>query len=290
MPWFPIKHIIKKLRMERGWTRVELAKKSGVKPRTVRLYESDAIPRTGQDDTVRGFAAAFQVPPETVADWLDYDPDVDDLDVAGGAPAKSTLAARAARDDLREWITLRDGQLLELVRPRLLHRIRTAPGLCANAKYAIAGKVRDHRGMPTIVGGVLGLDTAVCGQFLFVRRVHNGDVCYASLFSATADQTARLLDAADAKEVATVVARIEIQKPKDEKFRGFAQFQKRGEKENFAKWCFVIEQVLDGDIPVTYGAPTGSSQDADKTKKASRTKIPRPRSGRSRAANDPISF
>ena len=279
MPWFPIKGIVRKLRIERGWTREELAKRAGVKPRTVRLWESDRLPRTGHDDTVRGFAAALGVAAEGVADWLDYDPEVDDFeDAASGAPPKSTLATRAARDDVREWIALPTGEKLELVRPRLLHRIKTAPGLCAKARYAITGKVRDHRDMPPIVGAALGVNSLVCGQFLLLRRVHNGDVCYASPFSTAAEHTTRLLDANDGKENVTVVVRVEI-KEADDDFKGFFFFQKRGEKPKAYKWCFVIEQVLDGEIPVYYGeSGTTPEEIAIKPTLKRRAKIPRSRS------------
>jgi transcriptional regulator with XRE-family HTH domain len=279
MPFFPIKGVIKRLRLERRWTREELAKKAGVKPRTVRLWESERIPRTGQNDTVRGFAAAFDVPNETIADWLDYDPDVDDLDEGpGGAPGRSTLAARAARDDVREWITSPRGELLELMRPRLLHRIKTAPGLCSEMRYAIAGKVRDHRDMPPIVGATLETNSNLCGQFLLVRRVHNGDVCYASLFTNTAEQTRRLLDAADAKEPVTVSARIVVKEPNKD-FKGFFFFQKRGEKPKTYKWCLVADQILDGDVPVSYGKSEDGNTSKERAPKR-RPKLPRSRSNK----------
>src|SRR5207247_1228034 len=141
VPWFPIRGVVRKLRFERGWTREELARKAGVKPRTVWLWESENVPRTGHDDSVRGIAAA-------------------------------------------------------------------------------------HRVMPAIVGSALGLQSMVCGQCLVVRRVHNGDVCYASMFSATPEQTAGLLDAAEAKIPLTVVARIVIKEP-DKECKGFFFFQKK---------------------------------------------------------------
>jgi transcriptional regulator with XRE-family HTH domain len=55
VPWFPIKGVIKKLRLERRWSREELAKKSGVKIRTIRAWESDVIPR----DLPPEFSPAF---------------------------------------------------------------------------------------------------------------------------------------------------------------------------------------------------------------------------------------
>ena len=164
MPWFPIKGIVRKLRIERRWTREELAKKAGVKPRTVRLWESDSIPRTGHDDTVRGFAHAFAVANEVIANWHDYDPDLED-GAGGEVPAKSTLAARAARDDMGEWVTPFGGERVEVVRPRLFHRISTAPGLCNNRRYALMGKIRDHRDMPSVVASVLGLRRRCAANF-----------------------------------------------------------------------------------------------------------------------------
>ena len=251
MPWFPVVGIVKKLRTERRWTRPEVAKKAGIKPRTVRLWESERIPRTGHDDTVRGLAHAFDVANEVIANWHDHDPDFEGDGIGGDAPAKSTLAARAARDELGEWISPHGGERVELVRPRLFHRIATAPGLCTQRRYALAGKIRDHRDMPGVVGAVLGLPAPVCGQFMFVRRVHNGETFYASPFTTTAEQTGQLIDAAESKGYVTAIARIEIREAdKNSGFKGFFVFQKRGETPKLYKWCFAIEQVIEGELPV----------------------------------------
>ena len=286
MPWFPIKGIVRKLRLERHWERKDLARKSNVKQRTVRLWESNNIPRTGQDDTVRGFAAAFGVKPEVIADWMDYDPSVvDDLDEDSAiTPTKSTLGIRAARDDLREWIML-DGERVELIRPRVLNRLKTAAGLGAG-RYAIIGKVKDHRDMPPIVGAKLGLDAKCCGQFYLLRKLNNGDLCYASPFSSKPEHTTRLLDAADARELVTIVVRVEIREPEGKDVRGFIFFQKKGEKPKMWRWCFVVEQVLDGEIPVEYGEPLPLDKIEVAATTGIRPKIPRSRTAARKRAAD----
>jgi transcriptional regulator with XRE-family HTH domain len=289
MPWFPIKGVVRKLRMQQKWSRKELAKKSGVKQRTVRLWESPALPHSGQDDTVRGFAAAFGVPAETIANWFDYDPAIaDDLDESVDAPAKSTLALRASRDEIRECITASTGDQFELMRPRLLHRVSTAPGLLASAKYAITGKVRDHRNMPSIVGSILGLNATVCGQFYFLRKIHNGDAMYVSPFTSSAEQTTRLLDAAESNQVITMIVRIEIREPTATKdFRGFVFFQKKKEKPKFWNWCFVVERVLDGEISVRYGEPTAGMEKIEITPTLkSPAKMPKSRPARFQTATE----
>jgi transcriptional regulator with XRE-family HTH domain len=249
MAWFPMKGVIRKLRTERKWTHDELARKAGVKPRTIRMWESEHPPRTAHDDTVRGFAAAFSVKPEEIAEWHDRDPKLDDADAASAA-LKSTLAMRAARDDVREWVTLPNGRRIEVLRPRLLHRIKSAPGL-HDGNVAIGGKVSDHRGMPAIVSEVLDVAVSRCAQFLIVRRVDRGDLLYASVFTSSHAQTARLLDAADQKASVTVIARIAVREPtpKWRDFRGFVFFQKRGEKPQMHRWAFVVEDVLEGFNP-----------------------------------------
>jgi transcriptional regulator with XRE-family HTH domain len=277
VPWFPIEGIVKKLRLERRWTCEELARKAGVKPRTIRLWESAYLPRTGHDDTVRGLAHAFNVANEVIANWHNYDPDFDGDDTGGGAPPKSTLARRAARDELGEWVTLPRGERFELVRPRLFHRIATAPGLCTQRRYALGGKLRDHRDMPPIVGVVLGLSSPVCGQFLFVRRAHNGEPFYASAFSTTAEETGRLIDVAESKQHVTAIVRIEIREPdRSKEFKGFFVFQKRGEVPKLYKWCFAVEQVIEGELPVELGESGATSA---KRKTAQK----KPRAGTSRS-------
>ena len=271
MPWFPVVGIVAKLRGERRWTHQEVARKAGIKPRTVRLWESKNIPRTGQDDTVRGLAHAFTVANEVIANWHDYDPDYEGDGVGSDAPAKSTLASRASRDELGEWVTPHGGERLELVRPRLFHRIATAPGLCMQQRYALAGKIRDHRDMPTVVGAVLGLPAPVCGQFMIVRRAHNGETFYASPFSTTAEQTSLLIDAAETKSPVTMIVRIDIREAdKASGFKGFFVFQKRGETPKLYKWCFAIEQVIEGELPVDKAQATdGPTRRSPRAGKAS---------------------
>jgi hypothetical protein len=198
------------------------------------------------------------------------------------------LALRAARDEIREWITAPTGDQFELMRPRLLHRLSTAPGLAPNVKYAITGKVRDHRSMPAIVGTQLGVDAKVCGQFYFLRKIHNGDPMYVSPFTASAEQTTRLLDAAEAKQIITMIVRIEIREPTATKdFRGFVFFQKKKEKPKLWNWCFVVEQVLDGEISVQFGEQTSVLEKlviAPTVK--NRAKMPRSRPARVQVATE----
>ncbi|HXF35168.1 MAG TPA: helix-turn-helix transcriptional regulator [Candidatus Acidoferrales bacterium] len=287
MPWFPIKGVVRKLRMERKWSRHELAKKSGIKQRTIRLWESDlTCPRKGQDDTVRGLASAFGVPPETLANWFDYDPAIsDEAEDTVDAPTISTLGVRAARDDLREWIKTPAGDAFEMMRPRLLHQLSTAAGLFADRKYAITGKVRDHRSMPSIVGSILRLDPKVCGQFYFLRKTPNGDPMYASPFTSCAEQTRQLFDAAETKRPVTLIVRIEIREPTETKdFRGFFFFQKKKEKPKAWNWCFVVDQVVDGEISVHYGEPSAAGKIENASKVVAPAKLPRPSVVRTQAA------
>jgi transcriptional regulator with XRE-family HTH domain len=255
MPWFPIKGVVEKLRNDRKWDRKILARKSGVKVRTIRNWESDSIPHTGQDETVRGFAAAFGVEPEAIANWHHHDPALDDgLGGAGtDAPAKSTLAVRAERDEYRELITHNSDQI-EVVRPRLLRRLQTASGLYENQRFAFIGRVRDSRDMPPIVGAQLGLTAPLCGQFLFVRRFENGDIGYASPFTRCAEDTKRLLDATELKTTLTIIARVTL-RPADEakKWKGFVFFQKKGESPKLHNWCFLIEEILEGGVATSPG-------------------------------------
>ncbi len=146
--WYPISGQVRKLRLERGWSTVALAKESGMQGPSIGLFDSPKAPATLQFDTVKRLAEALRVTRDQIAEPREYDPDLDDDDVAG-APPKSTLAARAARDAMREWATTAGGERYELVRPRLLHRIQSAPGLVGDRRFAITDKGRDHRDLPS---------------------------------------------------------------------------------------------------------------------------------------------
>jgi transcriptional regulator with XRE-family HTH domain len=263
--------VVRKLRLERGWTVSALAEESGLRVRSIRLIESPKAPATMHFDTVKRLAEAFGEKRDHIAEPREYDPDLDDDDVSG-APPKSTLAMRAARDAMREWAATASGQRYELVRPRLLHRIQTAPGLCTDRRFAITGKVRDHRDMPAIVGRVLGSPSTVCAQFLLARRVDTGDACYSSIFTTTADQTAQMLDFAERKKTATVIARIFIKEPENE-FKGFFFFGKKGEKPKAYKWAFVVDEVLTGEVTVTYGESENIATNSPEKPKPSKNPV-----------------
>jgi hypothetical protein len=134
----------------------------------------------------------------------------------------------------------------------------------------------------------LGLDMKVCGQFYFLRKTDNGDPMYVSPFTSSADQTHRLFDAAESRRGVTLIVRIEIREPTEKKdFRGFVFFQKKKEKPKFWHWCFVVEQVLDGEISVRYGEPVAALEKMEiaPTLK-SPAKMPRSRSTRVQAATE----
>ncbi len=97
------------------------------------------------------------------------------------------------------------------------------------------------------------------------------------MFTANREHTVRLLDAADAKETVTVTTKIVMREP-DDKFKGFFFFGKKGEKPKAYKWCFVIDQILDGSIPVQIGEAADTGPDFPKNAPPARQrKIPRSR-------------
>jgi len=79
---------------------------------------------------------------------------------------------------------------------------------------------------------------------------------YASPLTSSSEQTHRLFNAAETRHAVTLIVRIEIREPTQTKdFRGFFFFffQKKKEKPKDWNWCFVVEQVLDGEVSIHYG-------------------------------------
>ena len=69
-----------------------------------------------------------------------------------------------------------------------------------------------------------------------------------------------MIDAAESKRPLTAIVRIEIREPdKNSGFKGFIVFQKKGEKPKLYKWCFAIEQLMDGELPIELGEARGAA-------------------------------
>lgn len=246
MTWVPIPDAVRALREAARLEQRELAKKSGLTERAIRLLESKRAPKTMYAATVKALAGALKCAPEDLATWVPrrrgHDVD-DDLQSVLALPPASTLARRARR----EQELGRDGETIAttsgryaLVGPTLLKRCHAACATVADERFAVSGVLKDYDALPARAAAVLGVEVGRGARFLLARNVARGVPFYATVFTRRLDHTRRLIDLAEAEARATVLARVVVKEPADD-WKGFFIFEKRPKPHPFA---FVVEHIV----------------------------------------------
>src|SRR5437763_9978359 len=102
MTWVPVRGAVRALREAAKLEQRELARKSGLTERTIRLLESKRAPKTMYAASVKALAGVLGCAPEDLATWVTRprrgDDDDDALATVLTLPQPSTLARRAHRE------------------------------------------------------------------------------------------------------------------------------------------------------------------------------------------------
>lgn len=248
MTWVPIRGAVRALREAARLEQAELARRSGLTERTIRLLESRRAPRTMYASSVKALAGALACAPEDLATWVarprGRDADADDTMAALLAlPPAGTLARRADR----ERALGRDGARLDtpagpvaLVGPTLLKRCHAACATVEGQRFAVAGVVQDWGALPPRAAAVLGARVGHGSRFLVARNVARGVPFYATVFTRALAHTRRLLEAGEGRARVAVVVRVVVAPP-DNDWKGFFVFEKRPRPH---PWAFVVDDVL----------------------------------------------
>jgi transcriptional regulator with XRE-family HTH domain len=249
MTWVPLRGAVRTHRQAAKLEQSELAKKSGLTERTIRLLESRRAPKTMYASSLKALAGVLGCAPEELATWVTRarrasdDGDEAEIDALLALPTPGTLARRAHRE--RELG--RDGEMIEtrrgrveLLGPTLLKRCHAACATVAGQRFAIAGVVKDYEALPARAAAVLGVEVGHGSRFLVARTVARGVPFYATVFTQRLAHTQALLRAGEAKSRTTVVARVIVAKPAGD-WKGFFIFEKRPKPHPFA---FVVEEML----------------------------------------------
>jgi transcriptional regulator with XRE-family HTH domain len=248
MAWVAIRGAVRKLREAAKLEQRELAKKSGLTERAIRLYESKRAPKTMYATSVKALAGALGCVPEDLARWVTRPRNMDDADddaitTALALPPPSTLARRASRErELGrdgEIVTAR-GQSLPLVGPTLLKRCHAACATVAGQRFAVAGVVQDYEPLPARAAAVLDVAAGVGTRFLLARNVARGVPFYATVFTRELAHTERLLAAGEAKARITAIVEVVVREAAGD-WKGFFIFEKRPKPHPF---CFLVRDLL----------------------------------------------
>jgi transcriptional regulator with XRE-family HTH domain len=245
MTWVPLRGAVRKLREASKLEQRELAKKSGLTERTIRLLESKRAPKTMYAASLKALAGALGCAPEDLATWVTRPRRVDDddaIDTLLTLPQPSTLARRAHRE--RELgkggeVVATSAGHLPLVGPTLLKRCHAACATVAGERFAVAGVVQDYEPLPARAAAVLDVKTGHGSRFLIARNIARGVPFYATVFTRALGHTERLIAAGEAKGRVTVIVRVVVQAP-DGDWKGFFIFEKRPKPHPFA---FVVEAI-----------------------------------------------
>ncbi|HEX6837532.1 MAG TPA: helix-turn-helix transcriptional regulator [Polyangia bacterium] len=251
MTWVPIRDSVRKLREAAKLEQRELAKKSGLTERAIRLYESKRAPKTMYAATVKALAGSLKCAPEDLATWIPrrrgHDVD-DEIQSILALPPASTLARRAQREQElgrdHETLTTTSGRYA-LVGPTLLKRCHAACATVDNELFAISGRLEDYDSLPARAAAMLEVKVGHGARFLVARNVARGVPFYATVFTRHLLQTRRLIDLAEGKSRATLLARVVVREPVDD-WKGFFIFEKRPKPHPFA---FVVEHILSDEKP-----------------------------------------
>src|SRR5437762_11641676 len=106
MTWVPIQGAVRALREAAKLEQRELAKKSGLTERTIRLLESRRAPKTMYAASLKALAQVLGCAPEELATWVtrrrtgrtSADDPAADVDGVLALPPSGTLARRAQRE------------------------------------------------------------------------------------------------------------------------------------------------------------------------------------------------
>ncbi len=246
MTWVPIPKALRKLRQAAKLEQRELARKSGLTERTIRLLESKRAPKTMYAASVKALAGTLKCAPEDLATWVSrrrgHDAD-EEVESTIALPPASTLARRAQR----EQELGRDGEFVESDRgrferlgPTLLKRCHAACATVEGRAFAVSGTVKDYESLPARAAAVLGVGVGHGSRFLVARNVAKGIPFYATVFTRSLEHTQKLLDAAEEKSRITLLVRVVVRPPADD-WKGFFIFEKRPKPHPFA---FVVEELL----------------------------------------------
>src|SRR5215471_2734851 len=148
MTWIPLPNAVRALREAAKLEQRELAKKSGLTERAIRLLESKRAPKTMYAATVKALAGTLKCAPEDLATWVPrrrgHDVD-DEIQSVLSLPPSSTLARRAHREQElgrdADTLTTTSGRWT-LLGPTLLKRCHAACATVAGERFAVTGLIK----------------------------------------------------------------------------------------------------------------------------------------------------
>jgi transcriptional regulator with XRE-family HTH domain len=257
VPWVPKADELRRLRERLAWSAELLAAKTGVSDRAIRAIESAHPPKTVRASTVAALAKALGSTPEVLATWVSTlsaaaalppappAPPVPPPSAASAGLPSSTLAQRARLERQlgghARRVSTPTGDY-PLLGPDRLNRLYTHFLDYEDERFAVVGRIEDHRGMPEPAATVLAATMGRGARFLMTRAVTAAVPFYATVFTVDGKHTRRLMRHYDDETTATVIVRVVVAEPKGE-WKGFFIFEKTPRP---WPWALRVEEVVAG--------------------------------------------
>jgi len=297
MKWGLKRGVLRKLRLERGWTQGMVAAKSGMSVRQVKAHESRRPPKSIRNDYLIALIEVFkQKGPKHIADF-DGPPEatpsllsassskrpaneatVSELEqsINGGEPesnAPPTLSTLSQRSERERQIDLDDVHIeipqgrFPLLGLNWFKLVWSRPLKYNDTRFLVVGEVDDYQGLSLPVRKTFDVDDG--GKYRLVRWLDDKTFFYTTVFALKSTQADALTPVALTKGRTAMIIRVVYKEPVTRKWPGFYFY---GSDKPF-EFGFICEEILP-TVPEIggRGATTTAAGGEKRRSKAERTR------------------
>lgn len=268
LKWVLLRGVLRKLRMERGWTQAIVAARSGMSVRQIKSHESRRPPKSIRSDYLLALAEVFgkkdlkhiaefdgpadsqpSPPSASHARKPSSGASVSELEdtINGGEPqnaAPPILSTLSQRSERERELGL-DQVMVETPRGRLpllglnwFKLIWSRPLKYDGARFLIIGDIDDYQGLSLPVRKTFEVKDG--GKYRFVRWLDDKTFFYTTAFAFTSEQADALTPVALTKGRAAMIVRVVYKEPIARKWPGFFFY---GSDKPF-EFGFICEEIL----------------------------------------------
>jgi transcriptional regulator with XRE-family HTH domain len=267
LKWVLTRGVLRKLRMERGWTQAMVAARSGMSVRQVKSHESRRPPKSIRSDYLLALAEVFKKDLKQIAEFdgpADSQPSppsasharkpvgeasVSELEqsINGGEPqstAPPTLSTLSQRSERERQVRLDDVRIetsrgpLPLLGLNWFKLIWSRPLKYDGARFVIIGDIDDYQGLSLAVRKTF--DVKDGGKYRLVRWLEEKTFFYTTAFAFTSEQADTLTPIALTKARTAMIVRVVYKEPVPRKWPGFYFY---GSEKPF-EFGFLCEEIL----------------------------------------------
>jgi transcriptional regulator with XRE-family HTH domain len=257
VPWVPKKDALRKQRELAHYTCALLARRAGISDRQLRKIESDNPPGSIFGSNLYALTSILGCAKEDLATW------VSPRELRSKAPARAKQRARKRRKAASSSSEISFDELVDLERQfrlqgELEDRVATPLGEFAllgaermaeclthfgaydGQRFAALGLIEQHKPLTFSMAKALGVETGQGARFKLGRLIAYDISVDVTVFTASAENTRKMLELARENKPVTVIARVHVARLHN-KWKGFVNLEGDGEPVPFA---FVVDDII----------------------------------------------